>query len=215
MWRAAGDDQRNARLVEQNRIGFIDQGHGEGPVYLGLRVQGKLIAKIIEADLVCRGVGDIARIGALALLYAHALLDSAYLEPEELINSAHPVGVAAGQIIVDGHDVDTLAGLRIPDDGWNGGKSLALARLHLGDLAIGERQGPAHLDIEHLQPEHARRDYGGDGGELEEILRSIGSRSQVVIAELGELGAAAVDEVDTRLGGIWAGKQRFQESGHA
>ena len=71
------------------------------------------------------------------------------LTPERLVDRAHPFGVAAGQVVVDGHDVHALAarrgvGLlgvgrvhrqRVQHDREGRRQRLALAGLHLGDLA--------------------------------------------------------------------------------
>ena len=62
--------------------------------------------------------------------------------------SAHPARVAAGQVIVDGHDVDALPFTGEPRDGRNSGQRLAFARLHLRDAAAGEGQRAAKLHID-------------------------------------------------------------------
>ena len=57
---AAGDHQRDARLVDEDRIGFIDQRRAEGREHEMLRVQHQLIAQKIESDFVGGRVGHVA-----------------------------------------------------------------------------------------------------------------------------------------------------------
>ena len=45
----------------------------------------------------------------LALAVGQAVDDDADGHAEELVDAAHPLGVAAGQVVVDGDDVDALA----------------------------------------------------------------------------------------------------------
>jgi hypothetical protein len=43
----------------------------------------------------------------------HVLLDAAHGQAEELVDLAHPLGVAAGQVVVDRDQVDAPAGERV------------------------------------------------------------------------------------------------------
>ena len=58
-----------------------------------------------------------------------------YGQPEELVDAAHPFGVALGQIIVDGDDVDALAFERVQVNGQGGDQRFAFAGSHFGDPA--------------------------------------------------------------------------------
>jgi hypothetical protein len=69
-------------------------------------------------------------------------------EAQEAIDSPHPVGVALGEVVVDRDDVNTLAGQRIEIRRKCGDQRLALARSHLGDLAVVERDTAQQLNIE-------------------------------------------------------------------
>ena len=69
------------------------------------------------------------------------------------MHAAHPVGVAAGQVVVDGDDVHAVAGQRVEIGRQGRDQRLALTGLHLGDVA--EVQGGAahqlHLVVELAQ----------------------------------------------------------------
>ncbi len=148
---------------------------------------------MIEPDFVRRGVGDVAGVSFAPLFGRHALLDVAHREPEKIVNGAHPFGVAAGQVIIDGHDVNALPGLRVPDDGGNGGQRLTLASLHLGDLARCQRQRALELDIEHVELQHPRRYNRRDRDNFEQICRrSAGPLLQFVVTQYGQLRATLI-----------------------
>ena len=67
---------------------------------------------------------------------------------EELVNLAHPLGVSAGQVVIDCNDVDALSCERVQVNRARSNQRLALAGAHLGDGALVQHQ-PAHeLDIE-------------------------------------------------------------------
>ena len=97
---------------------------------------------------------------------------------------AHPLGVALGEVVVDGDDVHALAGERVEIDGQRGDQRLAFAGLHLGDLALVQHHAADQL---HVEVALAERALGGlaHGGE--------GRHQQVVEADaVGELLAELV-----------------------
>ncbi len=84
--------------------------------HLGDRVL-HVVAEIVEAELVVGAVGHVGGVLRPALVVAEVVHDDADREPEELVDRAHPGGVALGEVIVDGHDMDAAAGERIEIDG--------------------------------------------------------------------------------------------------
>ena len=78
----------------------------------------------------------------------HLRLDQAGRETEEPVDLPHPLGVALGQVVVDGNDVHAFAPEGIQVDGERRGERLSLTGPHLGDPALVE-SSPAHeLDVE-------------------------------------------------------------------
>ena len=67
-----------------------------------------VVAEIVEAELVVRAVGDVAAVGRVPLRVAQVVLNHADRHSEEAVDAAHPVGIAAGEIVVDGDDVHAL-----------------------------------------------------------------------------------------------------------
>ena len=82
---------------------------------------------------------------------------------EEAVDLAHPLGVALGEIVVDGDDVDAVAGERVEVAGKGGDESFAFAGLHLGDLALVEDHAADELDIEVAHLHGAQAGLADDG----------------------------------------------------
>ena len=80
--------------------------------------------------------------------------DDADRQPEEVVDAAHPLGVAAGQVVVDGDDVDALALERVQVAGQGGDQRLALAGPHLGDAAAVQDHAADQLHVVVAHVEH-------------------------------------------------------------
>ncbi len=106
----AGDHQRDARFVDEQRIGLVHQGEMKRPVDLVRFFQTEAVAQVIEPRLLHRDVGDVAAIGPLPILRGHPLLDAGGGEPQPLVDRPHPGGIAPGQVVVVGEHVKAMAG---------------------------------------------------------------------------------------------------------
>jgi hypothetical protein len=107
-----------------------------------------VVAQIVEAELVVGAVSDVAGIGRLALLVVEPMHDDADRQAEEIINLPHPLGVALGEIIVDGHHMHAAAAERVEVNGKGRDQRLAFAGLHLGDLAFVQDHAADQLHVE-------------------------------------------------------------------
>src|SRR3546814_9893125 len=72
-----------------------------------------IVAQIVEAQLVVGRIGDVAVIGLAPLHLVEVGHDDAGGQAQEAIDLPHPFGVAEGQIVVDGDDMDALAFERV------------------------------------------------------------------------------------------------------
>ena len=106
-----------------------------------------------------------AGIGLAALHVVEAVDDAADGEAEEAVDLAHPLGVALGEVVVDGDDVDALAGERVEIDRQGRDQGLAFAGLHLGDHAAMQHDAAHQLDVEMALAERAlgRLAHRGEG----------------------------------------------------
>jgi hypothetical protein len=164
----AGDDQRNAGLVDQDGVGLVHDGHVEGAVDEVVGGTGQTVPEHVESDLFGCGVGHVGRIGSPARRGRHSLLDGSDAQAEGLVHEPHPARVPPGEIVVDGEHVDTA-----PRQGVEGGRQhrrqrLAFTRLHLDERPPGKGRSGDHLHVERTQTEHAMRQLAREGERLRE-----------------------------------------------
>ena len=114
--------------------------------------------------------------------------DDADGEAEEAVDLAHPLGVAPGEVVVHGDDMDALAFERVEIDRQGGDQRLAFAGLHLGDLAAVQDHAALELDVELALAERAlgRLAHRGEGLDQEVVQ---GLALGQALAELDGLGA--------------------------
>jgi hypothetical protein len=108
------------------------------------------------------------------LIVVQLVHDHADGQPQELVDGAHPFGVALGKIVVDGDDVHTLAGQRVEVDGQRGDQRLAFAGLHFGDLALMQDHAADQLHVEVALAKHALGGlaHGGEGRHQQVVERN-------------------------------------------
>ena len=159
----AGDDQRRPRFVDQDAVDFVDDREVVPALHVVREVELHVVAQVVEAELVVGAVGDVAAVGDLALLVVQVVLDDADRHAEEAVDAAHPLGVAAGQVVVDRDDVDALAFERVEVGGQRGDERLAFAGLHLGDLAAVQHHAADELHVEVPHVQHAAAGLADDG----------------------------------------------------
>ena len=159
-----GDDQRRPRLVDQDAVDLVDDRVMELSLALVLLGRLHVVAEVIEAELVVGAVGDVAGVDLLPLGRFHLRLDRAHGHSQATKERAHPLGVAAGQVIVDRDDVNALAVEGIEIGGQGGDQGLALAGDHLGDVAAVQDHAAHQLDVEvpHVEEPPARLAAGGE-----------------------------------------------------
>ena len=133
-----------------------------------------VVAEVIEAQLVVGGIGYVAGIHLPALVVRQAMDNDAGGEAQETVNLAHPGGVALGQIVVDGDDVNALAckGVEVNRKGRD--KGFAFAGFHFGNGAVVQNHAADHL---HVKMAHAKGALGGFAdhgkGRNKEIVQSL------------------------------------------
>ncbi len=154
-----------------------------------------VVAQIIEAQLVVGAVGDVAPIGLLALMIVEVVDDAADAHAEEAIDLAHPFGVAVRQVVVDGDDVDAVAGQRVQIDRQGRDQGLAFAGLHLGDHAAVQHDAAHQLHVEMALPERALGRLAHRGERLDQEIVELGAVGE----PLPEFGGARAQRLVRQL----------------
>ncbi len=96
-----------------------------------------------------------AVVRGLAFDVVQVVLNDTDRHPEVPVDAAHPLGVAARQVVVDGDDVYTLAFERVEIGGQGRDERLAFAGFHFGDPAGVEHHAADQLHVEVAHVEHA------------------------------------------------------------
>ena len=169
---ATRDDERRARLVDEDRVDLVDDRKvvrrptelARTELHLLFDADDHVVAQVVEAELVVRAVDDVGRVDC-ALLVRRGVVgdDRADGQPEEPVQASHPFGVASREVVVHGHDVDTAPGKRVQVRGQRGGERLAFAGLHLGDPAEMQCGAAHHLHVEVALAEDALACFPDDG----------------------------------------------------
>ena len=144
----SGDDQRRARLVDQDAVDLVDDAEVEAALDHGLARELHVVAQVVEAELVVGAVGDVGGVGLLARRLVQPRDDAADAQAQELVDLTHPGGIAARQVVVDRDHVHALAFEGVEVDRERGDQGLALAGLHLGDLALVQHDAAHQLHVE-------------------------------------------------------------------
>ena len=148
-----------------------------------------------------------AIVGGAPLLVGEVRDDHADGHPEEAVDLPHPVGVAAGEIVVDGDDVDALALERIQIDRERRDERLSFAGLHLGDLAAVKRDAADQLDVVMALAERPdgrladrREGFGEEIVELvaigEPLAEQLGLPAQLLVGQRMDVGLEPIDGID-------------------
>ena len=197
--------------ASSTRIEFdlVDDGEVMPPLHHLRHVVFHIVAQIVEAELVIGAIGDVGGVGLPPLLIVEAVDDDADAHAEEAVDLAHPLGVAAGEVVVDGDDVNALAGERVEIGGEGGDQRLAFAGAHFRDRALVQHEAADQLHVEMALLEGAlgRFAHGGEGGGRNVVDRLAVGKSgaelvclaaQLLVAQRRELRLQRIDGGDLR-----------------
>ncbi|OAG65283.1 hypothetical protein BIM11_6192 [Burkholderia pseudomallei] len=187
----ARDDERRARFVDQDRVDFVDHREIQRPLHARIGLVDHVVAQVVETEFVVRAVRDVGCVRRLLLVVLHPREVDADRKPEEVVEPAHPLGVALREVIVDRHDVHAAAGERVQVRGERRDERLALARAHFGDLAVMQHHPADHLHIEVAHLQHAAARLAAHGERLgQELVERLADRD--ALTELPCLAAQLV-----------------------
>ena len=209
----AGDDQRRPRLVDQDVVDLVHDGEVVAALDAVLERVGHVVAQIVEAELGVGPVGDVAGVFTLPCLVVVGVLDRGDADAERVVDRFHPFGVAAGEVVVDGDDVDAVAGQRVEEDRQRRGQGLALAGPHLGDRAVVEDHATDQLDVVVALAGGAARGLAAERERLRQqvverlavagaLAQVVGLGAQLLVGERFHLRLIAIDRLRALLVGL-------------
>ena len=166
----AGDDERRARLVDEDGVHFVDDGVVETALAAILHPVFHVVAQVVKAEFVIGAVRDVGGIGGELVGRRLLRQDHAHAHAHEAVEASHPLRVAAGQVVIHRDEVHAFAGQGVEVDRQGGGEGLALARAHFGDLAAMEHHAAHELHVEVAHAEHALGGFADRGKSFRQEL---------------------------------------------
>ena len=159
----AGDDEGGAGFIDQDGVHLVHDGEVVSPLHQLVGIDGHVVPQVVKAHLVVGAVSNIGVIGLLALLLGQIVDDQTHAQPQKTVNLAHPLAVALGKVVVDGDDMDALAGQGVQIGGQSGHQCLAFTGLHFGDTTLMQHDAAHQLYGVGAHPQYAVRRLP-DGG---------------------------------------------------
>ncbi len=179
----ARDDQRRARLVDQDAVHLVDDRVMQLALRLIILARLHVVAEIIEAELVIGAVSDVAGVDLLPFGGIHFRLDRSHGHSQTAKERAHPFGVAAGQVVVDRHHVHPVAIQGVQIRGQSGDQRLSFPGHHLGDISAVQDHAAHQLNVKvaHVEIAAARLPRSGErfGQEVLERLARVPTLAQL------------------------------------
>ena len=142
-----GDDERRARLVNEDAIHFVKDAIDMPALHLRVKGGSLVIPEIIKPEFAVNAVGDVRLVAEHFLFVRHLAQGEPDSEPEEVVNFPHPLGITSGKIVVHGGEMHTSPVQRVQVNRQCGGEGFSFAGAHFGDLAPVERDAAHELDI--------------------------------------------------------------------
>src|SRR5713101_8421993 len=118
----AADDEWSPGLIDEDVVGFVDQGEVVLALHFGVERAGKLsvggpgrpkrgvlplitghfepVAEKIKAELRCYAVSNVTTVSSNSFFVGHLHLQNADGNAESLVDRSDPFGVAPSQVIV-------------------------------------------------------------------------------------------------------------------
>ena len=163
-----GNDERRTRLVDQDRVDFVDDRVVQLALEAVAHLHRHVVAQVVEAEFVVGAVGDVGGVGRLLFGVRHLGQNHPYRQPEEFVDFPHPLCVAAREVVVDSDDVHAAARERVEVRGQGCNQRLAFAGAHLRDLPVVQDHATDQLHVEMAHVEHALRRLANHGEGLRE-----------------------------------------------
>ncbi len=107
-----------------------------------------VVAKVIEAELAVRAVGDVALILLAALLRHLVVLNNADGESKKCVELAHPLRIALREVVVHCNNMDATSREGVQVNGQRANERLTLAGGHFGNAAAMQHHAADELHIE-------------------------------------------------------------------
>jgi len=146
--------------------------------------------------------------------------NDAHREAQKLVDLAHPLGIALGQVVVDRDHMDAMAGQGIQIAGEGGNQGFAFAGLHFADLALVQNHAAnqLHVKVAHLHGTPARLAHHRESLRQDFVERLLfGGLALIGVLDSLQTGSNPLAELNGLCPQLLIGKHlgiRFQRADH-
>ena len=151
------NDEWSTRFIDQDRIHLVYNGKVELALTHQANLIDHIIAQVVEAKLVIRPIGDVCLIGfapctgaellhtwvSMVLVGIRTIVeegrfvnDHTSTNAQSAVDLPHPASVTLRQVVIDGHDMHTLALERIEVCCQSGHQGFTFTSLEFGHVAF-------------------------------------------------------------------------------
>ena len=196
-----GDNQRRTGIIDQDGVHLIDDREVMTTLNEIQRADRHVITQVVKTELIVRTKGNIAGIGLTTLIgIGFIAVNTIDTQAQELIEGTVPLAVTFGEVVINGHYVNTFVreGVEVHRQGSNQG--LTFTGRHLGDLTLMQHDTTEEL---HIIVHHIPCDLITAGHPVVVIDRFLADDLNEVIARIGcevliHLGSRHLDRLTLR-----------------
>ena len=147
------NDQRRARLINQNRVHFVNNRKVQATLNAVCCVIHHVVAQIVKPVLVVGAVCNVSQIRQLLFIARGLGQVHTHRQAQEVVQRAHGFGVTTGQVVIHSHHMHALACQGVQVHRQRRGQRLTLTRTHFRNLALVQRNTThqLHVKVTHLQ----------------------------------------------------------------
>ena len=156
------NNQRRSRFIDKDAVDFVNDREVQFALHELLLVYDHIVPKIIESELVIRGVRDIAIICGAPLVRSEVVDDASDGKPKERIYFPHPLAVSLRKVVVYGDKVYAFSRKCVQVRGERRYERLSFTRFHLGDPALMKHDTAEQLHVVMPLSQHAFRRLAHD-----------------------------------------------------
>ena len=159
----AGDNERGTGFVDQNGVHFVHHREVQLALHLVAQLVHHIVAQVVEAEFVIRAVGDVGVIGFVFGGLIHIGHNHAHFHAEEVVERAHDIGIAGGEVVVYRYHMHAFTGERVQIHCQRSHQGFALAGSHFGDFALVQHHAADELHIKMAHAQCAAGSFAAHG----------------------------------------------------
>ncbi len=157
-----GNDQWCPRLINKNRVDFVDDAEIQLALNFIAKRKGEIVAQIIKTQFIVGRVGNVGVVGSTFFVLRLSGFRYTDCQPKEFVDRPHPVGITLREVFVNRDNMYTIATQCVEIRRQRGNQRLALAGTHFSDVALVQHHAANELHVERSQTQCAPGRFTGN-----------------------------------------------------